>query len=325
MSFLSLRTALSTIGEPKGSVVSVPSDFKSTPGKSLKDIANAMMLLPRPEQWVQANESHKNEHWTEEVQGVTWDGSHFYFSANDAGKPGSPKRTIYRFVGNGDVETVLEMDEQYGKHLGALDFFGGKLFCAMEGPVGVLVVDPQSGSAVRHSLKNKDGGPPPQKSMPWCAVNPWNKLLYSSENGDDAPTPTIHAYDPTNGFRNVPTAQIELAPHPARHVQGGCFSAHGHLYLATDQRDPNAPEYKLLRAYSAFNGYFLGAARVLALEDDQELEDCCYAPMTINDAAVQIHVVLLENETWDPSPGGPVPDMDNIFFKHFSAPTPSAV
>jgi hypothetical protein len=281
-----------------------------------------MMLTPHPEQWVQAKEGFHDEHWTEEVQGVTWDGHHFYFSANDEGKPGSHPRAIYRFLGGGNVETVLELDGNYGEHLGALDFFGGKLYCAMESPAsvakGVLEVDAGSGSVLTFTaLKNEHGGHSPQASMPWCAINPWNQLLYSSESADNAPTSFVRAYDPANDYRNVPAADIHLDPHPARTVQGGCFSPHGHLYLATDQRDPNDTRYKLLRAYSAFNGAFLGAARVLALEENQELEDVCYAPITLDGVAVQIHVVLLENIN--------SLDSDNIFFKHFSAPNPGAV
>jgi hypothetical protein len=318
MSF-SLRTGLSAIVEPKPnqSIRPIPSKLASRPGKSLKQMIETMLLVPHPEKWVQANEGFHDEHWSEEVQGVTWDGGHFYFSANDAGKPGAHPRAIYRFLGDGDVETVLEMDDQYGDHLGALDYFGGRFFCAMEGPVGVLVVDAASAAAARHELKDENGDPSKQASMPWCAVNPWNRLLYTSENGDDQPAITVNAYDPANDFRMVSAAAIDLTPHPAHHVQGGCFSPHGHLYLATDQRDPNDPQYKLIRVYSAFNGGFLGAATVLALEDNQELEDVCYAAVTLGGAAVQIHAVLLENiDTLD---------SDNIFFKHFAAPTPGAV
>jgi hypothetical protein len=325
MTSISLRIALSNIGEPGSKVHTVPTDFKSTAGNSLKDMAETMMLRPNPEAWTEPPEGHHDEHWTEETQGVTWDGSHFYFSANDAGKPGSHPRAVYRFLGNGDVDTLIEFDEQYGQHLGALDFFDGKLYFAMEQPVGVLVLDATSGTVLRYSpLRGEDGGSPPQSSMPWCAINPWTKFLYSSENGDDSQheATKVHAYDRNNDYRNVSSADIDLTPHTPRHVQGGCFSPRGHFYLATDQRNPNNADYKLLRAYSAFNGAYLGAAGVLALDhshDDQknEFEDCCYAAITLDGIPAQIHAVLLENIY--------TLDSDNIFFKHFSAPNPGAV
>jgi len=80
--------------------------------------------------------------------------------------------------------------------------------------------------------------------------------------------------------------------------------------------------FKLIRAYSALNGGYLGAARVAALDlahDDKknELESICYAPTTVKGTPVQIHAVLLENVYSLAS--------DNIFFKSFSAPVPSTV
>jgi hypothetical protein len=54
--------------------------------------------------------------------------------------------------------------------------------------------------------------------------------------------------------------------------------------------------------------------------NDQELEDVCYAPMIINGDSVQVHALLLENEGPTVTPAGVVDPMDNLFFKHFSAP-----
>jgi hypothetical protein len=173
-------------------------------------------------------------------------------------------------------------------------------------------------------LHSPDGAAITQTSMPWCAVNPWNDLLYTSENGDDAPMPVVRAYDRTASYTHRPTADIALGK-AARHVQGGCFTPKGHLLLATDERDSNDPRFKLVRAYSAFNGFYYGAARVLAQEDNQELEDICYAPMVINDVHVQVHAVLLENIGPTVTPAGVLVPMDNIFFKHFKAPFVSTI
>jgi hypothetical protein len=330
----SLLQALSNIGEPNPHV-RVASDFSSVPGKNLKEMEATMRITPHPHQWVQTSESFHDEDWCEETQGVTFGGGFFYFACNTSDKPNRiHDQVIYRYLGQGDdeVEPVLEFNGEYGSHLGAVDFFGGKLFCAMEGPVGVLVVEVASGNAARSplgALRAMDGSIKHdtqgvevyQATMSWCAVNPWNNLLYSSENGDDTPTTIVHAYNPEKNFAHEPLADIRLS-HAGRHIQGGCFSANGHLLLATDERDPNDSNFKLIRTYSVFNGFYFGAARVLVLAEgnDQELEDVCYAPMIINGVDVQVHALLLENVGPTVTPAGVVDPMDNVFFKHFSTP-----
>jgi hypothetical protein len=283
-----------------------------------------MLLHPHPEAWVQAAELPIDGDWTDECQGITFGDGHFYFSCNDSAKPGA-RRAIYRYVGGGNAETVLDLRKKYGNHLGDVDFANGKLFCAMEEPQGVLVVEAASGTVVGYwKLKSELGdGPPPQgDSMPWCAVNPWNKLLYSSEFGSDKPIETVYAYDPANGFKNKKKADLHLAQ-PTRKVQGGCFSPNGHLYLATDERDPSVSEPNPWYPFSPIYPFgYLGPARVLVElhgDDDkeQELESVCYAPATFKGTPVQIHAVLLDNIYSSAR--------DNIFWKGFSAPVPGAV
>jgi len=322
MTRLSARDGLKHIGEPRPGkgIKPIPLGLASVPppGNDLEQIVKAMMLDPQPEAWVEVNSNHIDEHWTEECQGVTHGGGHFYFSCDDAGKPGSHDRAIYRYVGGGEVETVLEIGNIYGKHLGDLDFFDGKLFCAIEEPIGILVVDASTGMALECTpLKSSDGGSSPQTSCSWCAVNPWNRLLYSSEFR--GPVKLVRAYDPAAGFRNKAEHDLEL-PYPwASSVQGGCFSPNGHLYLATDERDLDEPKYKLIRVFSAMSGGYLGAVRILAEEDNQELESVCYAPVSVKGTVAYVHAIVLENVASLSAAS------DNVFFKSYGVPNPAAV
>ena len=136
-------------------------------------------------------------------------------------------------------------------------------------------------------------------------------MLYSSSFGDvDGPgIDVVYAYG--DDFRHRPEADLHLSRRVQR-VQGGCFSDQGHLYLASDRPIPAAPRNKGILAFSAFTGRYLGTAKVLALEDEEELQDICFT-----NTSWPIHVVLLENVL--------PPSTDNIFFKHFTAPDPAQV
>ena len=168
-------------------------------------------------------------------------------------------------------------------------------------------------------------------SFPWCAINPFNGLLYSSpfyDNGGHE----VFAYDRASGAWAGSQYTIHLT-RPAYRVQGGCFSPRGHLYLASDRAEAvssgetvtfpssdvhlvgvgesgRAKRRKFILCYSAFNGQYLGRAFVDALEKRQELEGLCYGPGTVGGHAVQLHVVLLENE--------PIAK-DNAYIKPYAA------
>ncbi len=87
-----------------------------------------------------------------------------------------------------------------------------------------------------------------RRSAPWCAVNPRDGLLYTSEFGNQEEVDAFHRA-PLIGLAHAKrvsfTSYAELAPEPGRPVprdvrprldgvQGGAFSHNGHLYLAVD-------------------------------------------------------------------------------------------
>src|SRR5262249_12042823 len=66
--------------------------------------AIAAMDAPGAQHWSQVSDIHRDEDWTDEVQGVAWDGSHWIFSANaNQAKPGHNDKAIYAFKGGGNL------------------------------------------------------------------------------------------------------------------------------------------------------------------------------------------------------------------------------
>ena len=105
MSILSLRTQLMKIGEPKegNSIPDIPSGFYSAP-QSLRAIMMSMDA-PVSEDWSQVSDVFRDEYWTDEIQGVAWDGAHWIFSANANQKSISANnKGIYVFDGGSDLK-----------------------------------------------------------------------------------------------------------------------------------------------------------------------------------------------------------------------------
>jgi hypothetical protein len=316
------RDALLKIGEPgaDGAIPALRSGFATAPS-SLR-AAMAAMEDPRPALWTMPHEENVGEDWTQNCQGVARGGGHWYFSSNGSffgsELDGTP-RAIFKLKG-GDVVATMPVTDDDANHLGALNFHEGQLFAALESsphsPHGSAVMSVHKDLTFSQFLPllAEDGRAPPQgNSMPWCAIHPWNGLLYSSRFDD---VHVVHAYGPADdGCRHVPSEDIALHASPALdRVQGGCFSSNGHLYLASDVLVDS--DHKAIHVFSALNGAYRGAIKVLALEGNQELEGICFAPMKIGGHAVQLHVVLLEIFALE---------KDDIFFKHYAAPDPARV
>jgi hypothetical protein len=379
---LSFRAGFTAINVSSNTSPSYPSSFASAP-QSLAEGIKAMLANPDMKRWVRANHETFVDHgnWKEECQGITYDGKRFICSSNGSEdwviNQKSPK-ALYRFresqysFKDEDIEEIWEIPKSgadpnvINYHLGDIDFYNGIIYCAVEtrkwsnvqlkySTPKVIKVDARGKlkfleEVVIHGTEDSGQG----GGFPWCAINPWNGLLYSSFAGDEAPFVTkIYAYDPNTGDW-VPDQTIDLQPSAARRVQGGCFSPNGHLYLACDNIreipianfpgimypggttityteggeviDPATPEpygsypglrNTHIRAFSAFNGAFLGETPVTTLESKQELQGLCYAPYIVVDQEVQIHVILLENEVLE--------GKDDVYIKPYIAPYPDRV
>lgn len=361
---LSLRTALRAVGHDARRA-GFTSGFAASP-RHLRDAIGAMQANPRMAEWRRVlGEADVDEDWCEEAQGITQDGERFIMSSNgsavrigstDLPNPGwsvgrSPKalyrfrRRQYRFADD-DVEEVFHLSGHPEDHLGDIDHHDGTVHCAIEphasdvprvlrvsarGRLGEFsdVVD------VVGAADSGQGG-----SFPWCAVNPWNGLLYSCAfYGDGTGRGEVHGYHRDTGAWAGPERTIRLGS-AVRRVQGGCFSPRGHLYLACDDqeeaaggvtvehvsgdhrlhgvRDGGSPRnVTSIRAFSVFTGAYLGRTLVDTLDGGgEELEGICYAPTSVGRRRAQIHVLLLDNHDLA---------KDNVFVKPYAAPDPSTV
>ncbi|MFD9624175.1 hypothetical protein ACFWB2_44460 [Streptomyces virginiae] len=177
-------------------------------------------------EWVAARKIEKaNLFWTEECQGITTDGSHFFISTNAP----HPYKGVHKF--SLDLRSHLghtRLPLTAGGHPGDLDWdnMRGHGYVPCE-PFGrIWIIDEGLNTVKIASLG--DGGVNPQGEwLPWCAVNPVDGLLYSSRFDADR----IYAYDPDRNFRWVRTVHL---PQFVRKIQGGFFSPNGLLYLASD-------------------------------------------------------------------------------------------
>jgi hypothetical protein len=139
---LSYRESLIKIGIPKTATVSYQG-FYSRP-TSLRE-AIASMDAPTSNEWSQVSDIFRDDYWTDEVQGVAWDGSHWIFSANaNQLKPGYNDKAIYVFQGgatlddNNWVSTLKYKDIPYpvsgttesDDHWGQLCYFDGFVYVA---------------------------------------------------------------------------------------------------------------------------------------------------------------------------------------------------
>jgi hypothetical protein len=256
---LSLRQGLQGIGVHGPTSPRIPNGFACFP-RRLSEAIPSMMANPDPLHWSRGPyEGFADENWSEECQGITFDGERFITSSDgtwvhakksgfwsNVPNPGwtlnrSPKalyffRTgTYRFKDD-DIDGVFQLGGEAEDHLGDIDFFEGSIYCAVSpahGGARCLVVQPNPdggwwSSSVEIATEESGQG----SDWPWCAVNPWNGFLYSSRfEVEPDGVREIYAYDRATGEWMGPERTIRLSD-PAHNIQGGCFSPRGHLYLA---------------------------------------------------------------------------------------------
>jgi hypothetical protein len=332
---VSYRTALTKVGIPTTALVSYRG-FVSRP-ESLRQAIRSMDA-PTSQQWSQVSDIFRDDFWTDEVQGVAWDGSHWIFSANaNQTKPGHNDKAIYVFKGGQtlgdnnwvsmkkykDVPHPIPGTTENDDHWGQVTYFDGSVYVAhfwSGGPkdsANVVVFNDVNG-VLEFSRwieldkpKSADGR---QDRAEFQAINPWDGMFYTCFGSGEIKEFFIH--DRSTG--KWTGRRLPLSP-PVTKVQGACFSPNGHLYIATNETVGEDGKYQTIPYYSALNGHRFGVISVLAEEGmpDQELEGNCYASVTAPGGhPAQIHVVLLEN-----------PDiaLDNIFFKSFASADPDLV
>ncbi len=242
--------------------------------------------------------------WSEELQGVTHDATHWYLGQKeklwkvpvglDLGVPMSADH-----LPAGVLSTPLAgLGLGAYDHMGDLDWRGGHLFVALEGPnldSRVMVFDAADLRFIASAVLPGQG-----QHAPWCAVCPADGLLYSS--GFDG-VDRLRAY----AFELSPEG-LALRHHhdlPLRHengkaltlhgVQGGAFAPQGEIYLAS-----NADAQRGVHVFRA-DGVRLDALPIETEFDTlgEEIEGLCFWEL---DAGVapgiggHVHVVELDND-----------------------------
>jgi len=333
---ISLREKLPKIGINPGTPVSYCNSFASRP-TSLRE---AIRSMDAPQNWQQVSDIFRDDFWTDEVQGVGWDGSNWIFSCNaNQSKPDVNDKSIYVFKGGqslGDGKWICRIAykdvphpiaglHESDDHWGQVTCYNGFVYVShfweggpKQGQSNVVVFK-NSGGILQYQnwialeqVTSSDG----RTGYPeFQAINPWDGKFYTCLGDGNVPEFFVHS--PGSGLWEGKKTFPINGLMPCK-VQGACFSANGHLYVAVDNRFTDwGRDYKWIFYYSALNGTFLGKIPVLAEEDGQELEGICYAAVSAADGrAAQIHAVLLENRDVA---------LDNIFFKSFSADLPEAV
>jgi hypothetical protein len=334
---LSYRENLAKIGITSEDSVSYKS-FYSKP-QSLR-AAILSMQAPASQDWSQVSDISEDQYWTDEVQGVAWDGANWIFSTNaNQKKPDVEDKAIYVFKGGTklkdgnwmsrlkykDVPHPISGLKESDHHWGQLVYYNGFVYVShfwsggpKPGQTNVVVFKNNNGFLEFHQWIELEMPTSPtdhqQKPAEFQAINPWDGMLYTCFGS--GPIYEFFIHDIKSGQYTGITLKFNV---PVARVQGACFSQNGHLYIATNEYFSGDSKYQTIWYYSALNGYRLGVIPVLAEEGfpDQELEGICYANVSSSDGKIaQIHAVLLEN------PGGA---LDNIFFKSFSSSKPDIV
>jgi hypothetical protein len=344
---VSYRASLTKIGIPLTAAVSYRG-FASRP-KSLRQAIRSMDA-PAANSWSQVADIFRDDDWTDEVQGVAWDGGHWLFSANaNQDKPGHEDKALYVFKGgdtlsDGNWKSRVKFTSvphpiagttESDDHWGQLTFFDGRVYVAHfwyndQTHLGNAVVFKDTDGALEFEQwieLEQPTSPTDQRTgrAEFQAINPWDGMIYSCFGGGDIHEFFIHERTGPHAGRWTGKA-LTLNP-PVKYVQGACFSPNGHLYIATNAKLPGKPKYQTIWYHSALNGHQFGVIPVLAeqAEDDdpaedslsQELEGICFGNVIApNGQPAQIHAVLLENETVA---------LDDLFLKSFASSTPDLV
>lgn len=298
MSALRLSTQLSRIGE--AFPISFPSSFQTAP-KSLRDALRSMNS-PNMENWrFLFKKKYLNTGWSHEFQGLAHDHQDWYFFNKGA---------VMKFDRNyqkiAEQGIPLPLQQQGYDHIGDGDYHDGLLYAPLEhnnyiDPV-ILVFD-ASLNVVRSGKLTTTR----QQHAPWCAVHPWNGLVYTSE-GDSVST--LYAYD-AHTFSFIGHFRLYDANGQAEtlnSIQGGCFSQNGRLYLASGNTDD-------IRCYSMLNGRLMGSMPVSyskGFPEYEEMEGIAIWDLS-GSGQGHLHVAILDND-W--------PSQDDLYLYHYGVANP---
>lgn len=268
---------------------------------AMRVLADPSAKDPQMKGWALVEDQEiDNEEWTEECQGLTKDGNSWLVTSNNKDFRGVHRLSI-------DFNTHLAkaaIPAGAGDHPGDPDFdlASGRLYVPVQPKPNVWVLDQQLNTILVAPLQ----GELLPDSMPWCAINPWDRLLYTSSFSN---VDRVYGYDPANNFAHVST--LVLGGPVLQEVQGGCFSTNGHLYLTSGGSER-------IHSYNCIDGSPLGSVVVPYSPgglSGEEMEGIGLGHLIHgNGSHSRVHVVILDND---------ITNKDDVFLKHFSVPNPS--
>jgi len=278
--------------------------------------------------------------WTDNLEGVTNDGTNWYFTQDIAlweippiwwdteiDRDALPKGMY--------VQGIPHELKNYN-HIGDLDYWvrpegGTFLFVPFENqdldpPLeGAIALYKTDGSKPPIYLGSTNLGPSPHPQAPWCAVNPLNGLLYTS----DFHTNSLYVYkisfisNTTSGISGLELLNLgnfqlkdELGnPISLYAIQGGVFSKNGHLYLVSDKgysgpagHDDDEVINSGIFGFDMITGRRIKKIYVPYIPELPDFEELQGITIWNREDVDHIHLIMLDNEK---------PDDDDLYFKHW--------
>jgi len=184
----------------------------------------------------------KQTNWSEECQGLTHDQDHWFIAQKGRIWRTPVGKRLNQDLDKSQSATIPDsLKRKHFDHIGDLDHFAGRLYAPLENGGS-----PKSAAHVAlfdaATLDFIGSAPVTGMSMPWCAVNPADGLLYTSVFHPSG----IHRYtvQVTGGGVSVsevtplPLLDEQGASLKLHNVQGGAFAVDGaYLLLACDAED----------------------------------------------------------------------------------------
>lgn len=262
--------------------------------------------------------------WTEEVQGCAWAHGRWFFVSNASG--GKRLRVMNGgggLVGNWDLGNVpppvpplvgftphhfgsvlVHENRVYIDHWCDAPAFGGQIL-VLEG------ADSEIRSVGWIPMENVMG-----RRVGMLAVDFARRLIVACHG--ERNIGQVHLLSLDTGAYTGRTLELSPAIDDGCYAQGGFLSPNDHLFISSGRGGvlDSSRDHQFIYCYSLLNGRRLYSVPVRTAEGRQELQGCCYAPLTRNGQPVQFHAVLLENE-----PAA----RDDVYLKSFAADRPELI
>lgn len=198
--------------------------------------------------------------WSDDLQGVTHDENTWYFTQSGILWMFPVERDLNSAVTGTVLFPILGDDGLVGHeprifgltlsqklkdlgcyHLGDCDYDQGRVYIPVEGSQPPLVVSFMVKNRNINSNAKDVAFLTHQTEAPWCAINPLNGMLYSSNFNIDKQGVSVYRISRSiqDGMKldfvgKFPLFNSNGSPIVVRRVQGGVFSSQGHLYLVSD-------------------------------------------------------------------------------------------